>query len=146
MAKATPAALARAASSKVLAGTNNIVTPEMLFTGLERMREAVAQYHSIREHEQTKRVDIEAQKEVALERIRSERAIIEQALSSDAMARNTALVGHFNVLDKVLETGNVEALHVVMESLNRTIEKSPLKDLAELQSKLANKDFVFELK
>ena len=49
-------------------------------------------------------------------------------------------------MDRALETGNVEALHIVMDGMVKTIQSSPFKDIAEMREKLSDGNFVLRLK
>ena len=49
-------------------------------------------------------------------------------------------------MDKALDSGNVEALHIVMDGMVKTIQSSPFKDIADMREKLSDENFVLRLK
>lgn len=117
-----------------------------LMEGIGRMHEAHSEYQKLREQEKTKRVAILADRDASIEQIRAQRDVIKQALSEAFELRKTGLQAQINAMDKALESGNVEALHIVMDGMVKTIQSSPFKDIADMREKLSDEKFVLRLK
>lgn len=117
-----------------------------LIEGLGRMHEAHSDYQKLREQEKTKRVAILADRDATIEQIRAQRDVIQQALSEAFELRKTGLEAQIHAMDKALDSGNVEALHIVMDGMVKTIQSSPFKDIAEMREKLSDGNFVLRLK
>ena len=114
--------------------------------GLGRIHEAHSDYQKLREQEKTKRVAILADRDATIEQIRAQRDVIQQALSEAFELRKTGLQAQIKAMDRALGTGNVEALHIVMDGMVKTIQSSPFKDIAEMREKLSDGNFVLRLK
>ena len=89
-------------------------------------------YKKTCEIEATKREYIQAQKEVSIERIRAQRSIMQQYLSSVFEERKLVIEGMFDQLDKGLETGNDKLISVAMNTIIATVQTSPLQGAKEL--------------
>lgn len=131
--------------SKPIKQTMKQIPGPSLVDGLGRMYQARSDYQKLREQEKTKRVAILADRDATLEQIRAQRDVIKQALSEAFELRKTGLQAQIRAMDKALESGNVEALHVVMEGMVKTIQSSPFKDVADMREQLSKKDFVLRL-
>lgn len=117
-----------------------------LMEGLGRIHEAHSDYQKLREQEKTKRVAILADRDATIEQIRAQRDVIQQALSEAFELRKTGLQAQIHAMDKALDSGNVEALHIVMDGMVKTIQSSPFKDIADMREKLSDENFVLRLK
>jgi len=117
-----------------------------LIEGLNRMHQAHSDYQKLREQERTKRVAILADRDASIEQIRAQRDVIKQALADTFELRKTGLQAQIRAMDKAIDSGNVEALHVVMDGMVKTIQSSPFKDIADMREQLSDKDFVLRLK
>lgn len=125
--------------------TGHNASPMNVIDSLNSLRQVYVDYQTIREQERTKRASIKAQSGVALEQIRSQRQIIERALTDTFELRKLGLQAQISAMDKALEKGDVEALHIVMEHISTTIQSSPLKDLADMRTQLADDTFKLKL-
>lgn len=129
--------------------TNNILkqAPGLsLIDGLGRMHQAHANYQNLREQEQTKRIAILADRDATIEQIRAQRDFIKQALAEAFELRKTGLQAQIIAMDKAIDSGDLETLHVVMDGMVKTIQSSPFKDIADMQEQLSDKSFVLRLK
>ncbi|MGO4659886.1 hypothetical protein AB4Z34_34695 [Ensifer sp. 2YAB10] len=138
-------AMARAIKSKGAKGVGK-VPAQTLLDGFSRMHDAYADYQKVREQEKTKRSEILADRDAAIKRICAQRDIVKQALAETFELRKSGLQAQVRAMDKAIDSGNIEALHVIMASMVRTIESSPFKDLADLRNQLSKGDFVLDLK
>ena len=138
--------LVRGVMGKRGKATVKSVPGSQLMEGLGRMHEAHSEYQKLREQEKTKRVAILADREATIEQIRAQRDVIKQALSEAFELRKTGLQSQINAMDKALESGNVEALHIAMDGMVKTIQSSPFKDISDMREKLSDNNFVLRLK
>lgn len=122
------------------------MSPTLLLDGLQSMYTVYSDYQKIRETEKSARVEIEARKEVALEQIRSQRAIMERALKDQFKIRRDGLEATIHALDEALKAGNLDALHMILDTVAKLVEQSPFKDIADMRAQLSEKDYVFRLK
>ncbi|TXI10184.1 MAG: hypothetical protein E6Q76_04480 [Rhizobium sp.] len=139
-------AMARAIKAKGAKGAGKALPAQTLLDGFRRMHDAYADYQNVCEREKTKRAEILAGRDVAIERIRAQRDIVKQALAETFELRRSGLQAQVRAMDKAIDCGDIDALHVIMASMVRTIESSPFKDLAALREQLSKGDFVLELK
>ncbi|WP_157270110.1 hypothetical protein [Azohydromonas aeria] len=116
-----------------------------LLDGLKEMNKARSDYKKLREQERTKRLAILADRDVSIERLKGQRDVIKQALTETFELRKTGLAAQIRAMDRALDSGNVAALHLVLDAMVKTIQTSPFKDIGEMQQQLRNKDFVLRL-
>jgi hypothetical protein len=133
-------------AAKASKGTKAVPAPTLLLDGLQSMYTAYTEYHKILETETTARVEIEARKEIALEQIRSQRALMERALKDQFKIRRDGLEATVRALDQALKGGNLDALHMILDTVAKLVEQSPFKDIADMRAQLSDKDFVLRLK
>lgn len=81
----------------------------------------------------TKRVGIAAERDIAIEGIRAKKDILEEYLnrSFDERAENFSRL--FDVVDGALDTGNMQALALGLESVVKLAASSPFKDLRTVE-------------
>ncbi|WP_313697248.1 hypothetical protein [Achromobacter sp.] len=140
------AAVTHAVSGKVAKGAKKAVPGGSLVDGIQRMHQAHSDYQKLREEERTKRLAILADRDVTIERIRAQHDTIKTALADTFNLRKTGLEAQIRAMDKALESGNVAALHVVLDGMVKTIQSSPFKDIADMREKFSDQDFVLRLK
>lgn len=129
------------AGRKIVAG----VPGANLIEGLKRIHEAHSDYMKLCQEEKTKRVAIAAQKDVAIERIRAQRDVMKQALSEAFELRKTGLQAQIRAMDKAIDNNDAQALHIIMDSMVKTIQSSPFKSIEDMKEKLSDKNFVLRL-
>lgn len=103
---------------------------------------AVAQ----REQSRVNIAEIMAQRDVLLEELRGRRELIATALHSEFRERAGNFERMFGALDQALTSNDAEQLKIVMSALLDYAKTSPLAHLADLDSKLSERDYVFSLK
>ena len=94
------------------------------------------EYKKIYEVETTKRAYIDAQREITLERIRSQRAIVEQYLGGVFSERKHSIDKMFEELDKGIEKNDDRIMSLAMSGIISTLQTSPLAGLKELSDQL----------
>lgn len=117
-----------------------------ILDGVAAMHQAQSDFKRLREEERTKRVAILADRDASIEQIRAQRDVIKQALSDAFELRKTGLQAQIQAMDKAIDGGNLDALHVVMDAMVKTIQSSPFKDLADMREQLSDRDFTLRLK
>lgn len=110
----------------------------------EVFREVIS-YLNTKELEQTKRANITANRDVAIEAIRSQREVILESLRYMFEERAQVIQKQFQALDYALETGNVALADTAMKSMVNVIQSSPFKNIQEMQNAMGAKDFVVRL-
>ena len=138
-----------AAKAATKAGTKKVaksISGASLLDGLKSVHKAHSAYKTLLQQERTKRLAIIAERDVSIERIQAQRDIIKQALADTFELRKTGLNAQIKAMDRALDSGNVHALHVVLDAMVKTIQNSPFKDISDMKQQLENKDFVLRLK
>lgn len=137
--------IARTAKSQGAKAIAKHMPSASIVDGLAHVHQAHVAYQSLKEQERTKRVAILADRDVTIEQIRAQRDVIKQALAEAFELRKTGLQAQIQAMDRAIDSGNLEALHVVMDSMVRTIQSSPFKDIADMREQLSSKDFTLKL-
>ena len=83
------------------------------------------------EEEHTKRDKIRAQRDVVIEEIRSKKEIILDFLDKSYNERAGILRKQFEVIDKALESDNLDMLQVGLGAVIKVVETSPLVDFKQ---------------
>ncbi|MCI1010473.1 hypothetical protein HWE02_14500 [Pseudomonas oryzihabitans] len=91
-----------------------------------------AEYKRISEVEDTKRSAISALKDVKLEQIGAQRAILEQYLAKTFEERATTIHNFFEVLDKGIENGDSSLISNAIGAIVDITKQSPLAGAREL--------------
>lgn len=121
---------------------NNIIIPKpnpaQVFDGLKIVAEAYRENHRVTEVETTKRGQIQAYKEVELERIRSQRKILEQYFEGVFAERKLMINLMFDALDKGIETNNLDLIQQSLGSVVAIAKESPLAGVKNLLSDYDN--------
>ncbi len=98
-------------------------------------------YLTVAQQERSKRTEIMAQRDVALERIQAQRDVIMQMMQHTYAERAAAINKSFEVLDKALDTGNVDLAVQSMNMMVDIVKSSPLKALGEVHAALQSGKF-----
>lgn len=91
-----------------------------------------AEYKKVAEVEGTKRAAISAFKDVKLEQIGAQRAVLEQYLAKTFEERATTIHNFFEVLDKGIETGDSSLISSAIGAIVDITKQSPLAGAREL--------------
>lgn len=140
------AAVKRVVAGKAKKGTTKTVPGVSLVEGIQGVHQAHADFQKLREEERTKRLAILVERDVNIERIRAQQDAIKTALADTFNLRKTGLEAMIRAMDEALESGNVDALHVVLDGMVKTIQTSPFKDIADMREKFSDQEFVLRLK
>lgn len=104
-----------------------------ILDGVAAIHQAQADFKRLREEERTKRVAILADRDASIEQIRAQREVIKQALSEAFELRKTGLQAQIQAMGSAIDSGNLDAFHVVTDSMVRTIQSSPFKVIADMR-------------
>lgn len=85
------------------------------------------------EEQKTKRAAIRANAQVAIHQIDSVRMFLQDYLDRTFDERRMLFAKQFEIVDKCLETGNVQALAVSLDSITKLATSSPFKALADIK-------------
>lgn len=107
---------------------------------------ACSEYLKVSQEEQTKRVEIQAQKEVVLENLRSQKEVILHYLDRSFDERRQNFESFFETLDRTIESGNAAQTSAVLDSIVNLAKTSPFQDVKEeIRSFLNNPKAELEL-
>lgn len=107
-------------------------SPATAKAGLEMVVRAFADYKKVVEVERTRRDLIAARREVELERIRSQRHLLESYLQQVFAERREIIAGLFERLDQGLDSGNDALIQQCLGGIVAVAGQSPLKDALDL--------------
>ena len=111
--------------------------PGMSSNPLHVVRELVAaykDYHVVREHEHTKRRQIEADEKVALADIAAKRDVFMDYLTRSFDERAQGFVSLFKRLDRALESGDAQTVAVMTAAIVDLAKSSPFKELSSISA------------
>lgn len=109
-------------------------SPTQAVDGAKMVYDAWVENVKIHEEEETKRVEIRARKEVDLERIRAQKAILENYLENTFSERKAVISGMFMALDKGIEANNNELIQQSLGAIVSIAKESPLAGIQSLVS------------
>lgn len=119
--------------------------PTLLLDAVKDVTNAVAEWQVIKEQETTKREDIHARRDVALERLRQQGQLMEQFLTRSFDKQDVATRGLLNLLDQALDKGDPAILAQLLATFVSTVKASPLGDLATLDQRMEDGNFTLRL-
>jgi hypothetical protein len=94
--------------------------------------DAYNENHKVTQIEKTKRAEISAHSQIELEKIRSQRAILEKYLEGIFDERKLMINGMFDTLDKGIENGNNELIQQSLGAIVAIAKESPLAGIQNL--------------
>lgn len=114
-----------------------ILNPEGVVKAVHEMILMAGEVRKYEEAQVTARVSIAAERDVALARIQAEKDNLERYLSRSFDERAENFDRLFGVVDNALETNNMEALALGLESVIHLAASSPFKDLRSVENTAA---------
>lgn len=103
---------------------------------IQEVMKDVFDYLKVAEQESTKRTEIVARKEVALEAIRSRRDIIMKAMEKTFDERALFIGKQFDLLDRAIASGDTQLASQCMLVMADVVKTSPFKAMQEVQGAL----------
>jgi hypothetical protein len=93
------------------------------------------------EVQKTKRKEIEAERDIVVERIKSHKEILLSYLEKSFDERKDNFTKLFSIVDNAIENNNMQQLALGLDSINKLADSSPFKALASIEdTKLALED------
>ena len=124
-------------SKDLLALANNVVNkadPTALLNSIKELGNKYQELQVVREQELTKREQIRAEKEVTLARINSCKEMFMTYMNNSFDERRDNFAKFFKVVDKAIETNNMQALQMGLQSINLLAAQSPFKAIADMNT------------
>ena len=110
----------------------NLHNPEEVLNALCKLQSVANETIKYAEEQETKRVEISAKKDVAIEKIKTIERCIKDYLEKTFDERRSIFAKEFECVDAALKTGNLELLSVSLNSINSLAAQSPFKALADV--------------
>ncbi len=86
------------------------------------------------EQEETKRCEIEKEKQIAIEKIKTQREIFLTYLDKTFDERKASFAKYFDVVDDAIQKGNLQQLAIGLNHITDLAKSSPFKNLLDLKS------------
>lgn len=121
-------------------GLNGLVTsfapnnPAEALMAISKLVTMAGEVSKFTEVQKTKRKEIEAQRDIYVEKIRAQKEIMIVYLEKSFDERKTNFTKLFEVVDHAIATNNMQQLSMGLESINNLAASSPFKDLASIES------------
>lgn len=119
--------------------------PVPIVDGVKEVLNGITDYLKIAEVEQSKRLEILARRDIALQQLHNQRAVFEQLMKFTFQERAVVLQKQLDTLDFAIANGNVEVVKAALDGMVSVIQTSPFKNVQEMQAALGSKDFVVRL-
>ncbi|MBQ9274747.1 MAG: hypothetical protein IJ228_08040 [Succinivibrio sp.] len=129
-----PATLGAAATK----ASASLVSTELAKHASTGLFDAWKEWKKVHEVEKTKRESIRAQRDVAIERIRAEREVLQYYLEQTFAERRAVIAGMFEALDQGLKSDNLAIAERAMQSIVDTVRTSPLAEVKNLLTQNAD--------
>ncbi len=113
-------------------GVMNLHNPEEVLSALCKLQSVANETIKYAEEQETKRVEIIAKKDVAIEKIKVIESCIKDYLEKTFDERRSIFEKQFECVDSALKTGNLELLALSLNSINSLAAQSPFKALADV--------------
>lgn len=117
----------------------NLNNPEEVLNAFCKLQSVANETIKYAEEQETKRAEINARKDVAIEKIKVIETCIKDYLEKTFDERRSIFEKQFECVDAALKTGNLELLAASLNSINSLAAQSPFKalaDVAAVQKKL----------
>lgn len=109
-------------------------------SALKMLMEAHNEYQKVAAQEETKRQAIEAWKEVRLTELHNQKELLRIYLEETFQERRYMIDGLFKILDKGIETGNMDTVNMAISGIINISQHSPLRQIDNLMLSLKNDD------
>lgn len=114
------------------AGGKKEVDPEQVLNTLNNLYDRYARLEEVREANQTERKRIQKDKETALAQIEATKAVLMTYLNRSFDERASIFKKDFEAIDAAIANNNMEALALMLQSVNTLAAQSPFKALVDL--------------
>lgn len=114
------------------AGGKKEVDPEQVLNTLNNLYDRYARLEEVREANQTERERIKKDKETALKQIEATKTVLMTYLNRSFDERASIFKKDFEAIDAAIANNNMEALALMLQSVNTLAAQSPFKALVDL--------------
>ena len=114
------------------AGGEKKLDPQQALNTLNDLYNRYATLEEVREANRTERERIKANKKVALAQIEATKAVLMEYLNRSFDERATIFKKNFEAIDTAIANNNMEALALMVQSVNALAAQSPFKALVDL--------------
>ncbi|MCX9157904.1 hypothetical protein OPU71_17405 [Niveibacterium sp. 24ML] len=119
--------------------------PTHVVDGVTNVFSQVTDYLQTAEVETTKRTEIAAKRDVAIEALQNQRTAFELLMKLTFQERAAVIQKQFDVLDRAMASGDVSTVKSALDGMVAVIQSSPFKSIQEMQMAMGSKDFVVRL-
>ena len=121
-------------NNKMLSVSNGKPGPAQMVEMTKFFIDKSAEVAKFCEEQRTKRAEIRARAQVAIHQIDAVREFLQNYLDKTFDERRMLFAKEFEIVDKCLATGNVQALAVSLNAITDLAKSSPFKALADIKS------------
>ena len=121
-------------NNKMLSVSNGKPGPAQMVEMTKFFIDKSAEVAKFCEEQRTKRAEIRARAQVAIHQIDAVREFLQSYLDKTFDERRMLFAKEFEIVDKCLATGNVQALAVSLNAITDLAKSSPFKALADVKS------------
>ena len=115
-------------------------SPAQSLEGLKAFADVVQENHRITEEETTKRENILVIRDIEIEKIRTQKEILQNYFDSIFSERRYMITEMFDRLDRGIENNNLKLIQMSMSSIVSIAQESPLKQVASLMNDFKNNE------
>jgi hypothetical protein len=119
-------------SGEVLAPAAKLVPGADAFSALNNMVKATSDYLTIREEQRARRTEIDAYRELEVERIHAAQAVLTSYFEQVFAERASNFKELLSRFDAATEAGDAHAMSTTMSAVVALAQQSPLADLGDL--------------
>jgi len=119
--------------------------PTHVVDGVTNVFTQITDYLKIAEVETTKRTEITAKRDIAIQALQNQRAVFEQLMQFTFQERAAVIQKQFDVLDRAMASGDISTVKSALDGMVAVIQTSPFKSIQEMQTAMGSKDFVVRL-
>lgn len=118
---------------KDLASSGTKITPERMLNFVTSLTKQIGRVYKFCEVQETKRVNINAQRDVLIKNIESRKEIIMKYLDRSFDERKENFAKLFALVDRAVDANNNEQLALALQSINLLAAESPFKALRSVE-------------
>ena len=118
---------------KDLASSGTKITPEQMLNFVTSLTKQIGRVYKFCEVQETKRVNINAQRDVLIKNIESRKEIIMKYLDRSFDERKENFAKFFALVDRAVDANNNEQLALALQSINLLAAESPFKALRSVE-------------
>jgi hypothetical protein len=112
----------------------NKADPKDLLSSFNKLGELYIDLEKTKETELTKRVQIQAEKEVTLQQIAAQKELFMTYMEKSFDERRQNFAKFFAVVDNAIETNNMQTLAMGLDSINKLAAQSPFRAIADINT------------